>query len=67
MPNQNEFFDYIFARIQNDISEKRKVNIQDVFDEAVYVYYGNYREYVIDLKPAQTAGASPSALIKNGR
>jgi len=42
--SKEEFFDYIFARISADISDKRKVNIQDVFDEAVYVYWGDYME-----------------------
>ena len=36
---QKEFFDYVFARIQNNIEDKRKVNIQEVFDEAIYVFF----------------------------
>ena len=36
---QKEFFDFVFARIQSDIEDKRKVNIQEVFDEAIYVYF----------------------------
>ena len=41
---QQEFFDYVFARIQNDVENKRKVNIQEVFDEAIYVYFDDYME-----------------------
>jgi len=36
---QKEFFDYVFARIQHDIENKRKVNIQEVFDEAICVFF----------------------------
>ena len=39
MDLQKEFFDYIFARIQSDIESKRKVIIQEVFDEAIYVFF----------------------------
>jgi hypothetical protein len=41
---QQEFFDCVFARIQNDVENKRKVNIQEVFDEAIYVYFDDYME-----------------------
>ena len=41
---QKEFFDYVFARIQHDVEVKIKVNIQEVFDEAIYVYWGDYLE-----------------------
>ena len=39
MDLQKEFFDYVFARIQADIESKRKVIIQEVFDEAIYVFF----------------------------
>jgi hypothetical protein len=36
---QREFFDYVFAKIQHDIENKRKVDIQEVFDEAIFVFF----------------------------
>jgi len=42
--DKEEFFEYIWAKINVDISEKRIVDIQEVFDEAIYVFFGDYEK-----------------------
>jgi len=36
---QQQFYDYVFEKLQSDANNGRKINIQEVFDEAIDVFF----------------------------